>query len=296
MFSTSGSPSIRKSFDGVISDRYDTDDYVTIGIELLSRLRKVYATFFVGSLLIALMPKEFLSRNFSFQDYSPAIYVILSYVVDHSVERMLHNGEVQIVISSPLTVISACIELAMIISFLFNMPFLFHQFYRFVEPGLFKHERIMLRNAMFGIGGLFLLGASISYLFVLPITFGVLTTVSIPLLDAGSSPMLLFFTLDSILSMVIWTVLSAGLLYTIPGIIYMLVLLDIIEVEYLIKNRKNVILAILILAAVITPDPTMVSMLIISGPLLVIYEFIIQAGVRAKRDHTAYSLGGKFIK
>jgi Tat protein translocase TatC len=295
MLGTYDSPRTRSVSDGILIDNYTSDDYLIIFTELLNRLRKVYASFFLGSLLVALMPKAFLHGNFTFENYSPSIYIILSFVIDHSVERMLHNGDVQIMVSSPLTVISACIELALIISFLFNMPFLFHQFYKFVEPGLYLHERIMLRNGMLGIGFLFLLGSAISYIFVLPVTLGVLTSVSVPLLDSGDAPLVLFFTLDSIMSMVVWSVLSAGLLYTVPGFIYLLVILDIIEVDYLVKNRKNVILAILILAAVITPDPTMVSMLIISGPLLVIYEGIIQAGLKSKRGYTTNAFGGSFI-
>ncbi|MHA2168777.1 MAG: twin-arginine translocase subunit TatC [Candidatus Kariarchaeaceae archaeon] len=293
MLSVYKAPTIRTTQH--VSQNFSNSDYLAILAELISRLRKVYASFFLASLAIAMMPKSFLSGSFTFQDYSPAIYSLMSLVIDHSVDRMLHNGDVQIIVSSPLTVISACIELALILSFLLNMPLLFYHFYRFVEPGLYRHERILLKKSMIGIGLLFLLGATISYIFVLPVTLGVLTSISIPLLDAGDTPLMLFFTLDSILSMVIWSVLSAGLLYTIPGFIYMFVILEIIEVDYLIKNRKNVILALLIFAAVITPDPTMVSMTIISGPLLVIYEGIIQAGLSSKKSYSSHTLGGRFI-
>jgi sec-independent protein translocase protein TatC len=264
-------------------------------MELLIRTRRIYISVFVCSLCVALMPQSFLKGNFVFDNYSPAIYSILSLIINHSVKQMLHFHDVQIVVSSPLTVISACIEFAFLISMIINVPIFFHQFYRFVEPGLYSHEKRWLKNGMLGIGFLFFLGASISYFFVLPVTLGVLTSLSIPLLNVGDTPMVIFFTLDSILSMVLWTVVSAGLLYTLPGFIYILVVLDIVEVDYLIKNRKNVILAILIFAAVITPDPTIVSMLIISAPLLVIYEIIIQQGLKVKRKNNINSFKGECI-
>jgi len=103
--------------------------------------------------------------------------------------------------------------------------------------------------------------------------------VTAPLVDyGGGSNLGLLYNFETIFNIVIWTVFSSGLLYMIPGIIYILVVLEILDVEYLIRNRKSVIMAILTLAAIITPDPTMVSMLVISGPLIAIYEVIIQVG------------------
>ncbi len=257
--------------------------YLTFLGELIIRLRKVYASVFLSAFVVALMPEEFLRRNFTFQNYQPAIYQLLAALIDHSVRLLAKNAEVQILVSSPLTVFNACFMLALLLATGINIPFLFYEFYQFVAPALYEDEKKKLRNGMFAFGGLFMLGTLISYFFVIPVTLSVLTSISQPLLNQSEAPLTLFFSLESILSIVIWGSLSAGLLYTIPAVIYILVILDLIDAEYLLNKRKNVDMAILIFAAIITPDPTMFSMVILSGPLILIYEIVVQMGLEVQR-------------
>ena len=293
MIASSSLPALRVALK--TTRRFDEEDSVDVLIELFTRLRRIYALFFLGSLVIAFIPAEFLKGNFTLDGYLPAIYVILSVILEHAVTRMINYNDVQIVVSSPLSVISACIQFALLISFLLNLPLICYELYKFVEPGLYAHEKKALLQGMYGIGFLFVLGSAIAYFVVLPITMGVLTSISIPLVNSGQTPMVIFFTLDSIFTMVIWTVFSAGLLYTIPGVVYTLVVVEVIDVNYLVNNRKNVILAILIIAAVITPDPTIVSMVILSIPVIIIYEFIIYQGLKIKSTkHTSF-FGGRFV-
>lgn len=260
--------------------------------ELIKRLRKVYASFFLLTIFITLMPKSFLDGNITFQNYTPAIYAIISRIVDHSVAEMTKSGKVQIMITSPLTVFTISIEVAIILSLLVNVPLFFYQLYRFVEPGLYSNEKRMLRNGMLLVGALFFIGGILAYFFILPVTLTILTTLSNPLLNYGTTKMVLFFSLNSIMNIIIWTVLSSAILYTLPALIYLLVLLDIIDVNYLVRNRKNIILAVLIFAAVITPDPTPFSMLILSIPLLVVYELMIQHAYQNKVSKRRINIGG----
>ncbi len=250
-------------------------------IELFIRLRRVYASIFLSAIVIFFVPERFLDGEFTLKDYSPGIYRIMMTILQTSVELMLQTN-VQIIVSSPLTTISIGAQVALILSVILNTPFLLWNIYQFAAPGLYTHEKRILREGMFILVGLFFLGASIAYFIVTPTTLNVLTVISSPLINYGNGevPLALFFTLESIYSIIIWTVFSAGLLYMIPGIIYLLVVMEIIDPEYLVKNRKSVILAVLTFAAVITPDPTMVSMLVLSGPLLVVYEATIQMGYR----------------
>ncbi len=250
-------------------------------IELIIRLRRVYASIFLTAIAIFFVPEKFLDRQFTMHDYSPGIYRIMMVILQTSVKLMLKT-KVQIIVSSPLTTISIGAQVALILSFIINLPYLLWNLYQFMAPALYAHEKRLLREAMFILIGLFFLGGVIAYFIVTPTTLNVLTVISSPLINYGDGkvPLALFFTLESIYSIIIWTVFSAGLLYMLPGIIYILVIMEVIDPDYLVKNRKAVILAVLTFAAVITPDPTMVSMLVLSGPLLVIYEATIQMGYR----------------
>ncbi len=285
MITSYGNPKISLDTPQINRDEIigNVNAYMTFLGELIIRLRKVYASVFLSALVLALMPEEFLRRNFTFQNYQPAIYRLLAALIDHSVRLLAKNAEVQILVSSPLTVFNACVMLALLIATGINIPFLFYEFYQFVAPALYEHEKRKLRNGMFAFGGLFVLGTLISYFFVIPVTLSVLTSISQPLLTQSDAPLTLFFSLESILSIVIWGSLSAGLLYTIPAVVYILVVLDLIDAEYLLNKRKNVDMAILIFAAIITPDPTMFSMVILSGPLILIYEVVVQMGLEVQR-------------
>ena len=267
--------------------KLESEAYMEFLIELLTRLRKVYAAVFLLSLVIFFMPESFLHLKFTFENYNPAIYPMLGMIVDHSVKRMIEAGsgrEVKIIITSPASVLSYAIQIALILATLASLPLIFYEFYMFVAPGLYFHERRLLKNAIGAFTFLFILGASIAYFFVLPITLGILTITTNPLLGQTEAPVLMFFSLESIFYIVFWGTVLTGALYTLPAVIYILVLLDVLDAEYLVQNRKFVILAILSLAAVITPDPTVVSMLIISVPLIAIYEITVQFALQHKRS------------
>ncbi len=203
---------------------------------------------------------------------------------------MISAGDVKIIITSPATAITAGVQLSLLLATLVCLPLIFKEFYEFVAPGLYFHERQLLKNSMIAFTFLFLLGAAISYFVVVPITLGILTITTNPLLNAGETQLLMFFSLESILYLVFWGVFFTGVLYTLPALLYLLVVLGILDAQYLVNNRKNVVLAILSVAAVITPDPTAVSMLIISVPLIVIYEIVVQKALQVQRNRELFGI------
>jgi sec-independent protein translocase protein TatC len=84
--------------------------------------------------------------------------------------------------------------------------------------------------------------------------------------------------------MVSFGLLGSGIFYTFPVIIYFLVAADLIMVQTLKDNRKQLFLALLIITAIFTPDPTPFSMLLMSIPFYILYEITIQVLSRVKKD------------
>jgi sec-independent protein translocase protein TatC len=70
--------------------------------------------------------------------------------------------------------------------------------------------------------------------------------------------------------------IGSGLFYTFPLVVYMLVKVDLIEVDTLKNNRKQVFVIMAVLTAILTPDPTPFSMLLMSIPFYLLYEITIQ--------------------
>ncbi len=289
MFSKYDLTKVQREFAERVIKEKELSDYSEYIIELIRRLRIVFASMILTTLLILFIPERFLDREFTLAGYKPAIYRVLAQIYIHSVSVMIEVDNVDIVISSPMSVITYGVQFALMISFIINLPLLLVQIYRYVAPALYRREREVFKNSLIALAALFLMGCAIAYFVVVPVTLNVLNVVTAPLIDYGNESNLgLLYNFETILNIVTWTVFSSGLLYMVPGVIYILVVLEILDVEYLINNRKSVIMAILTLAAIITPDPTMVSMLVISGPLIVVYEIIIQVGYSNSRSRTQF--------
>ena len=86
--------------------------------------------------------------------------------------------------------------------------------------------------------------------------------------------------------MILSTVFYSGLFFLLPIVSYLLAKLEIIDVEFLKKYRKHAIVVILILAAVITP-PDIISQIIVSIPIIGLYEIGILVAKRAVRQNKA---------
>ncbi len=76
--------------------------------------------------------------------------------------------------------------------------------------------------------------------------------------------------------MVALGLVGSGLFYTFPIVVYMLVKADLIDVETLKSNRKQVFVVLAVFTAILTPDPTPFSMLLMSIPFYLLYEITIQ--------------------
>jgi sec-independent protein translocase protein TatC len=93
--------------------------------------------------------------------------------------------------------------------------------------------------------------------------------------------------------MVAFGVLGSGVFYTFPLVIWMLVGAGLISVDTLKENRKQLFLGLIIVTAVLTPDPTPFSMLLMSIPFYILYEITIQVLSRTKkgREDPSVQLG-----
>jgi sec-independent protein translocase protein TatC len=84
------------------------------------------------------------------------------------------------------------------------------------------------------------------------------------------------------MSTILSTIFYSGLFFLLPIISYLLTKIGIIDVAFLVKYRKHSIVAILILAAIITP-PDIASQIIVSIPIIILYEIGILVSKRAER-------------
>ena len=171
-----------------------------------------------------------------------------------------------------------CITAGFILSF----PYILFEFWKFISPALYENERkhvvwfILISSLLFFAGVLF--GSFI----VVPMSVNFFATFQV------SKTVINQFTLDSYISMVKTSVISSGLFFELPIIIYFLTKLGLVTPQFLRKSRKIAIIIVLIIAAIVTP-PDVVSQIIVTIPMLIIFEIsvLISAMVVKNEEKTA---------
>jgi sec-independent protein translocase protein TatC len=149
--------------------------------------------------------------------------------------------------------------------FVVGFPYVFYQLWSFVKPGLKEKEKEMVKGIVFYVSLLFFLGILFGYFVVAPMSVQFFGTYNI------SPEIQNNFTISSYMSTILSTVLYSGLFFLLPVVAYIMGKIGLISSGFLKKYRKHAIVGVLILSAIITP-PDMVSQIIVSIPILALYE------------------------
>ena len=242
--------------------------------ELATRLRRVVIVIVVATVAIISMPSnpaEILKLDLS--GYRPLISLILEFIQD----SLLPDG-VNLIAFNWLDTFYIYFMVAFVLGMLVTMPYLAYELYQFIAPALYPSERSRMYAFIVVVTGLFTVGALYAWFILLPTTFRVLYNF------VYQSRVLPFFSIKDFYDMVSFGLLGSGLFYTFPVIIYFLVAADLIMVQTLKDNRKQLFLALLIITAIFTPDPTPFSMLLMSIPFYLLFEITIQVLSRIKKE------------
>jgi sec-independent protein translocase protein TatC len=170
------------------------------------------------------------------------------------------------------------LKVALFAALVLALPFILYQAWRFIAPALYKHEKqIAVPFVFFGVV-FFVLGASFCYFLAAPPTFKFLLS------EYSSEYVRAFPTIGEALSFLMIFILAFGIVFEFPLIVFILARLGIVSAEMLRRKRKFAILINTILAAVISPSPDVLSMMLMLVPLLIFYELgVIVAWVFGKK-------------
>lgn len=147
-------------------------------------------------------------------------------------------------------------------------PYIVWEMWKFVSPALYPHEKKAVRKGFLLSSGLFYLGVATGYFVVLPVCLMFFVNFSV------SDVIVNTISLSSYMSLFTSMVFLIGLLFEFPAVILVLSSLGIVNRKMLRKGRRYAIVAVLVLAALITPsDPF--SMFVLAIPLYGLYELSI---------------------
>lgn len=154
-----------------------------------------------------------------------------------------------------------CITAGFIISF----PWILFQLWKFISPGLYQNEKKYAKLFIFISSILFFLGILFGYFVLVPLSINFLANFTIS--DVVENQI----DVNSYMGLVKTTSLATGLVFELPIIIFFLAKFGIVNDQFLKDYRKYAYVLILIVAAIVTP-PDIISQIIVSIPLVILYE------------------------
>ena len=247
--------------------------------ELLYRLRMIFFSVIVTGFAVAFFPTDiqqlfasFFAPFSSSVEYRPLVSFLMRRMVDD-----LLPPEASLIAGGLMDTAYVYLMLSFLVGIFLSSPVTSYHLYKFFSPALYKEER---RYAIFVIVPfvvLFIFGGTLAYTIILPITFRILMWF---ITSAAALPLI---NVQDFVTMVVTLVLGVGFLYTSPIFLALLVDRGVLSVDHLTSQRKMVYAAFIIVTAVVTPDPTIVSDVILLVPFLAIYEVTILISKRLEK-------------
>ena len=169
-----------------------------------------------------------------------------------------------LVFTHPMDPLNIYMQVSLIGGAILASPFILYQVWLFIAPGLYQKERRFVVPFMAATVGLFLGGAAFGYFWVLP------GALKILIMDFGHN-FTSMVTIEEYTGFFLSVILGLGISFEMPILIFFLAMFGIVSPKFLWKNIRYAILAIFLVAAIITPSPDPWTMCIYAIPMLTLY-------------------------
>ena len=158
----------------------------------------------------------------------------------------------------------AQLKVSFIAAVIVSAPIIFWHIWDFIKPALYENEKKAVIVFSFGSMLLFILGVCFGYgvVFLSAITFFVFMGENL------ATPML---SISQYVGFLFGFVLSFGIVFELPVVVYVLCKLGVVTVQQLVSLRKYMVLVIFVLAAFLTP-PDVLSQCLMALPMIILYE------------------------
>ena len=155
------------------------------------------------------------------------------------------------------------VKVSLFSGFLLALPFILYQFWLFVAPGLYEHEKKYVWPFVFFASGMFFLGAAFAYYIVVPYGFAFLVNFAEQIVTVAPK-------INEYVGFFTKIMIGFGIAFELPVITLFLALLGLVDDHTLKSFFKYAIILIFVLAALLTP-PDVVTQLLMAIPLIILY-------------------------
>jgi len=157
------------------------------------------------------------------------------------------------------------VKAPMLVSLFLAAPWVLYQVWAFIAPGLYKRERRWAGPFVICTAGLFILGGAFAYF--VAFRFGLAFLLSIGR-DINVTPMI---TATEYFDLFVNATLGIGLVFELPVLLFFLTLLRVVSPAFLLRNTRYAILAIVVIAAIVTPTPDIFNLMLFAVPMCALF-------------------------
>jgi sec-independent protein translocase protein TatC len=161
------------------------------------------------------------------------------------------------------------IQMSLYVGAIAAFPYIFWEVWRFVKPALHEREIRNTRGIVFITSLLFTIGCLFGYFVIAPFSLNFLIQYQATAIVQN------MIDINSYIGLLITMTIPTGILFELPMLVFLLTKLGILTPEFMRNGRKAAYVAILIVVAIITPQGDVTSLLLISTPILILYELSI---------------------
>lgn len=191
---------------------------------------------------------------------------------------LYQSGKVQLVSQNITDQLLMSFTIAFVAGFALALPFILHQVWLFVAPGLYPQERRWAAPFVLGVGLSFVAGAAFGYYVLLPPMFKFLVDFLGGVVEG-------FYPIATYVTQVVTLLVAFGLIFELPVLALVLTKIGVVNHVMLGRARKVAVVGVLVLAAVITPTTDPFNLMLVAVPVYLLYEIgIIVSRLAAPRE------------
>ena len=157
-------------------------------------------------------------------------------------------------------------KVALMVGILVASPYILFLLFRFIAPALYENERRYSVRITVAAYAMFLLGIVVNYFIIFPLTVRFLGTYQV------SETVSNMLTISSYIDTMMMMSLIFGIIFEIPVVSWLLAIFGLLKASWMSQYRRHAVIAILILAAAITPTGDALTLVIVALPIWLLYE------------------------
>lgn len=246
--------------------------------ELADRLKKSLFAFIIAFALVSALPDPV--QPFGGPNALFGYNFLLISLINRAKSAWLPSGY-QFIASNGLTdPIFVFLNVSMVVALVVSLPYIFHQIYGFVAPGLYSRERRAVRKYVLPFSLLMTAGGLFGLFVVFPIIIHILV-VFFPAFSVAP-----LISLNSFVDLLLLIPFLTGLAFTFPVFVLPLVEIRLVSVKQLASARKWVYILVALAVGIVNPDPTFISSIPIIIPIYVLFEVTVYLSKRIENQRS----------